>query len=390
MRDAIYARYTSERQRAASSEDQMPNGRAEIERQGWTYLTAYMDAAISGASSLRPGYQALLEEARGGKFDVIVAEGLDRLSRDQADIATLYKVLSFAGIRLFTLAEGEISELHVGLKGTMNALFLKDLALKTHRGLEGRVRAGRSAGGLCYGYRPVPGDPGALQIDEAEAAIVRRIFQQYAEGMSPKAIAAALNAEGVPGPRASTWGQSTINGNRQRATGVLSNELYIGIRLWNRLRYLKDPVTGKRVSRLNPEEQWVREPVPELRIVKDELWAAVQGRYRSMVAARKSYADQPGFWDRRRPRYLLSGLVRCGACGGGFSIINATSLGCSTARNKGVCDNRLTIRRYALEFLVLYALRTQLMAPDAVKVFAETYVAEINRLRSEGNAEHAR
>ena len=127
--------------------------RARIEAEGWSLVTTYTDHALSGASRLRPGYQKLLEDARAGNFDVVVAEALDRLSRDQEDTAALYKQLGFAGVRLVTLAEGEISELHVGLKGTMNALFLKDLAMKTRRGLEGRVRQGRSGGGLCYGYQ---------------------------------------------------------------------------------------------------------------------------------------------------------------------------------------------------------------------------------------------
>jgi site-specific DNA recombinase len=113
------------------------------------------------ASPFRSSYQKLLEDARNGDFDVVVAEALDRLSRDQADTASLYKHLSYLGVRLVTLAEGEISELHVGLKGTMNALFLKDLAQKTRRGLEGRVRQGRSGGGISYGYDLVPGDTGA-------------------------------------------------------------------------------------------------------------------------------------------------------------------------------------------------------------------------------------
>ena len=99
--------------------------------------------------------RTLLEEAKSGKFDCVIAEALDRLSRDQEDIAAIYKRLRHADIRLVTLAEGEISELHVGLKGTMNALFLKDLADKTRRGLRGRVEQGRSGGGLCYGYRIV-------------------------------------------------------------------------------------------------------------------------------------------------------------------------------------------------------------------------------------------
>ena len=103
----------------------------------------YADQGLSGTSHLRPAYQAMMMEARAGKFDVLVAEGLDRLSRDQEHIAALHKQLRYLGIPIVTIAEGEISELHIGLKGTMSALFLKDLAQKTHRGLEGRIRDGK-------------------------------------------------------------------------------------------------------------------------------------------------------------------------------------------------------------------------------------------------------
>ncbi len=152
MRAAIYARYSSDNQREASIEDQTRICRDRIEREGWTLTQVYSDASISGATTLRPGYQMLLEDARNGAFDVVIAEALDRLSRDLEDIAGLFKQLSFSGVTLFTLAEGEVNELHIGLKGTMNALYLKDLAQKTRRGLEGRVREGRSGGGLCFGY----------------------------------------------------------------------------------------------------------------------------------------------------------------------------------------------------------------------------------------------
>jgi site-specific DNA recombinase len=146
MRAVIYARYSSELQRAASIEDQVRLCKSRIEAEGWALIATYTDAAISGAARMRPGYQKLLEDARNGAFEIVVAEALDRLSRDQEDVAALYKHLTFAGVTMVTLAEGEISELHVGLKGTMNALFLKDLAKKTWRGLEGRVRQGRSGG----------------------------------------------------------------------------------------------------------------------------------------------------------------------------------------------------------------------------------------------------
>ena len=141
------ARYSSDLQSAASIDDQFRVCREHAERSGWTIAGGYRDAAASGASViLRPGIQAPLEDARRGAFDIVVAEALDRVSRDLADVAALFKHLQFAGVMIVTLAEGEISELNVGLKGTMNALFLKDLAAKTHRGLRGRVEQGRSGG----------------------------------------------------------------------------------------------------------------------------------------------------------------------------------------------------------------------------------------------------
>ncbi len=189
MRAVIYARYSSDLQSEASIEDQAHNCRSRIDAEGWELIDTYSDRAVSGASTLRPGYQQLLMDARAGLIDVIVAEALDRLSRDQEDIAALYKQLTFAGVKLITLAEGEINELHVGLKGTMNALFLKDLAQKTHRGLAGRVRDGKSGGGRAYGYdvskaldeagNPIRGDQ---RVNEQEATIIRRHRDHHGGG----------------------------------------------------------------------------------------------------------------------------------------------------------------------------------------------------------------
>jgi site-specific DNA recombinase len=185
IRAAIYARYSSDHQSNASIDDQVRICRVEIERHGWDLVQVYTDPAISGASTFRPGYQKLLKDATDGSLNVVVAESLDRLSRDLADVATLFKHLSYLGVRLWTVAEGPINDLHVGFKGTMNALYLKDLAQKTHRGLEGRVRSGMSGGGICYGYDLVPGQPGVWKINEAEAAVVVRIFEERAVGRSP-------------------------------------------------------------------------------------------------------------------------------------------------------------------------------------------------------------
>ena len=389
-RTAIYARYSSANQREASIEDQVRQCRARIEQEEWTLTEVYSDAAISGATTLRSGYQKMLEDARSGNFEIVVAEALDRLSRDQEDVAGLYKQLTFSGVRLITLAEGEITELHIGLKGTMNALFLKDLALKTRRGLEGRVRQGFSGGGIAFGYSVVResdarGEPlrGKRRINEAEAAIVRRIFEEFAAGRSPRVIAHTLNHEHRPAPAGKAWGPSTIYGNWRRGTGVLNNELYIGRLVWNRQRFIKDPKTGKRQARMNPKSEWVVEEVPHLRIIDDELWERVKQRQEK---TRSRIIKGPGnirSEKARRPRYLLSGLIKCGACGGGFSMNGANRYACSTARNKDTCSNRLTIRRDELEARVLDGLRKELMHPDLVKAFIDEFHSEVNRLAAD-------
>ena len=277
-RVALYACFSSDNQRDASTIDQLRACRHFAEKQGWTIVGTYQDRAISGASLVRAGIQKLMIDAHAGRFDIVLSEALDRLSRDQEDVAGIFKRMAFADVKIVTLSEGEITHLHVGHKGTMNALFLKDLADKTRRGLRGRVEAGKSGGGLCYGYEVVKqtdsaDEPvcGGRRIVPEATEIVRRIFREFVSGVSPRRIVFGLNKDNVPGPDGSAWGDTTIRGHVSRGTGVLNNELYAGRIVWNRQRYIKDPNTGSRVSRPNPPSEWVTVDVPELRIVADDL-----------------------------------------------------------------------------------------------------------------------
>ncbi|WP_299410422.1 recombinase family protein [uncultured Roseobacter sp.] len=390
---AFYARYSSDNQRDASIEDQLRLCRERAEREGWHIIGSYSDRSISGASLIRPGIQSLMSDAQDQKFNIVMSESLDRISRDQEDIAGIYKRLAFAGIRMVTLSEGDISELHIGLKGTMGALFLKDLADKTRRGLRGRVESGKSGGGNSYGYRVVRkadanGEPirGDREIDAFEAKVVRRIFTDYAAGKAPRVIAHELNAEGIAGPRSAGWGPSTIHGNVKRGNGILNNELYVGKLVWNRQRFLKDPETGKRVARLNPKDEWITQEVPDLRIIDDALWLEVKER---QATIRKKYvdADGNGLSATKRKRYLFSGLMKCGECGGGYSLVYRDQFGCSTVKNKGTCGNRTQVVREDLESRVLKALRDNLMAPELFKEFCDEYTREINRLRMEASGD---
>jgi site-specific DNA recombinase len=326
---------------------------------------------------------------------VVLAEAMDRLSRDQEDIAGVFKRMAYANVKIVTLSEGEVTHLHVGLKGTMNALFLKDLADKTRRGQRGRIALGKSGGGNSYGYDVVKhfnesGEPirGDRIINSAEAEVIRRIFRNYVVGKSAKRIAVELNGDGIAAPGGGDWGFSTINGNTKRGNGILNNEMYIGRIVWNRQRFIKDPETGKRQARPNPAAEWITQDVTELRIVDDGLWNAAKARQAAVKTKRADNGTevQNGFRDRRRPKYLFSGLIKCACCGGGYAMISADLIGCSTARNKGTCDNRRSFKRERLEARVLNALRYHLMDPALFKEFCGEFTREMYRLRMKGSA----
>jgi site-specific DNA recombinase len=391
---ALYARYSSDNQRDASIADQFRVCRLYAEKQGWQIVEEYSDQAISGASLLRPGIQGLIMDATRGRFQIILAEAMDRLSRDQEDIAGLYKRMAYSDVKIVTLSEGEVSHLHVGLKGTMNALFIKDLADKTRRGQRGRVEQGKSGGGNAYGYDVVKkfgacGEPmrGDRTINEFQADVIRRIFRDYATGKSANRIAVELNREGIQAPSGGDWGNSTINGNVKRRNGILNNEMYIGKIVWNRQRFIKDPDNGRRQARANPESEWITQEVPELRILDDDLWETAKARQSAIKQNRPgNNAGDNALHERRRPKYLFSGLTKCACCGGGYSMISVDLVGCATARNKGTCDNRQNIRRDQIEARVLNALRHHLMDPALFKEFCDEFTREMNRLRMEGRA----
>jgi site-specific DNA recombinase len=150
---------------------------------------------------------------------------------------------------------------------------------------------------------------------------------------------------------------------------------------------VKDPETGRRVSRLNPESGWIVQNVASLRIINESLWERVKARQGAPTAG--GSGEAPGYWDRRRPRYLFTGLMRCAVCGGGIVNFNKAYIGCANARNKGTCNNKATMRRDDLETAVLDGLQNRLMEPARIKIFCEEYARAMNRLHAEHNAQRA-
>lgn len=371
-RVAIYSRYSSDLQNDRSIEDQIAVCEKFAAKNGWSVKGNFCDRAASGASLFgRPQFAKMVSEAHAGSFDIILSEDLDRLSRSQSDIAQLFENMNFAEIEIHTLADGLINEMHIGVKGTMSALFLKGLAQKVRRGLGGAVRAGRNPGGDLYGYTSRKGEAGVLDINPETAGVVKRIYEEYVSGASPRAIAAGLNADNIPAPRGGKWNASTINGNTARGQGLLLNEKFVGRVVWNKRRSVKDPKTGRRITRTNPESEWVVQHAPELRILDDKLFDAAH--------TRRLDAGTPA--SRRRPKStrLLSGLLRCGDCGSGMALTGSDRSGprvrCSRNRESGSCNGtKYYIDK--IERLVLGRLKVQIDNPRLMGEFVEAYLAE--------------
>jgi site-specific DNA recombinase len=402
MKAAVYCRYSSDKQREASIEDQARNCLRVAEREGWAITKVYEDQATTGSHADRAGYQAMLADAKARQFDVLLVDDMSRLSRDQVEAESTFRRLEYWGIRVIGVADGYDSQaasrkVHRTVKNLMNEVYLDDLAERTHRGLEGQARAGNNAGGRAYGYRPVPvedpsrpdayGRPTVTavrrEIDPEQAAIVRQIFQWFAEGFSARWMADELNRLKVPSPgagrnrklrrRDGMWLASAIAGAPRKGTGILNNELYRGSYVWNRTKWVRDPETRRRVCRLRPEADWVVQRMPELQIVSDELWRLAKSR--QAETHRKSAAIRTALHNNARigrsPKYLLSGLLKCGICGSNFVMAGATHYACASRTNGGAhaCHNGLRVSRTIAESKLLAGIKAELSAPEYLEEF---------------------
>ncbi|CDK99642.1 putative site-specific DNA recombinase [Magnetospirillum gryphiswaldense MSR-1 v2] len=350
LRIAIYARYSSDLQNPSSIEDQVALCRQLVDdqfhgRADPRAVLVFSDSAISGSTLQRPGLIRLMNAIKAGRVDVVVAEGLDRLSRNLKDIAGIYETLDYHHVMIWTAHEGRISELHIGLKGTMNALVLRDLKARIKRGHRSRIAAGYAASSCAYGYRVVRGvvdEKGAninglREIDEAAAPVISRIYDEYIAGRKIPEIIAGLNKDGIPAPNGGLWKRNAIMGGAKKQEGILRNEIYTGKLIFNRSHVVRDPVSNKKKFIHNPESDWTKVDVPHLRIISDAQWAAVR------------VIDQPKPQQPRQRKtpvgltvynqHALTGWVKCGWCGGSKSLANETRYLCSTHRYAKSCAN---------------------------------------------------
>lgn len=361
-----YSRFSTDRQTEASIVDQQRVQREFAADRGWAIARDFVDEAISGAAvGNRPGFLAMI--AAIGAGDVLVLSQLDRLSRSQ-DLAPLVERLRFRRVRVIGVVDGFDSEaptarMQAGLSGLMSDELRANIRARVHMALETRAKSARPTGGRAYGYdnAGVPCEP--------EEAIAVEIFRRFAAGEGMLGIVTDLNARGVPSPGAS-W-----NRKKRRADGrwlvsalhaMLTNERYIGRIVWNRSRWDKDPDSGKRTRRERPQSEWIVNEGPAL--VDAATWSRVRSRLQERELA---YGHGRG----GGPRYLLSGILMCEACGARLIITGraGSHYYCATHRQGGpsACSMGLGVRRDVAEEVILRPIRKGLLSPEKIERAAQ-------------------
>jgi site-specific DNA recombinase len=282
------------------------------------------------------------------------------------------------------------------VKGYGDERYSKDLGKKIHRGQEGKIRKGYTSGASCYGYKNtyirdsnqkgIHGEDKVVavkqQIVSEHAEIIVRIMEMRASGLSFASIAKILKAEGVPAPQRkykgkilNCWLPSTIK-------QITNNELYRGVRHWNRTQKVLNPANGKKNKRVRQQSEWIRVEVPNLRIVTDELWERVQQVNQKMKD--KLYGTRLGGLNRtaQSRTYLFSNIMNCGSCGGKFGVIiggdrSKVRYGCKNHRFRVTCSNRLTIKWQPLEQQLIAAISNNLLDPRLEQQRIQDFAAQL-------------
>ena len=288
----------------------------------------------------------------------------------------------------------------ISIASLYNTIYKPQLAEKVRRGHDNAVVNGKIPGSYAYGYRPTPGAPGERSIDENEAKIVLRIFEEYAAGRSTRNIAADLTREGVPTPGATRhknkvgrtiWNHQCITGGRN-GRGILGNELYVGVIHWNVRSTILNPETQKKQKRRNPEEHHLIVMKPELRIVPQKLWDMTQ-KLRSERAVRMF---GPSGKPRRRevvPRnneHPLAGTLRCGVCNGHMRIAQSSRDGgpraaCANAHQRGTCEHTRSFDMDVILKDVCRNIDVKLLSPKAIEEAMSAWQEERKNDRKKGS-----
>jgi site-specific DNA recombinase len=370
MRAVIYSRVSTDAQeRDGTSLDTQERACLEhTQANNWRVIDCVRDTA-SGFTLDRDGIERVRQFLRSGVADVVVAYAVDRLSRNQNHIGVLFDEVEQAGAQLEFVTERfedtAIGRFILAARAFIAEVEREKIVERTTRGKIERARSGRlpqATGKGIYGYR-YNRETGKREIEAYQAAVVRRVFQRYAENRSFSAVSNELNEAGVPSFSGGRWYPLTVR-------SVLTNENYTGRTIFRRTKRVKSRkgANGKRRSLVveRPVEEWIEIEGATPRIVDDTLWERVQEIIRDPERI------------RRRPAgrfYALSTRARCGVCGSAMVGQTLTVKGrpyryyrCRHAydRNTGHECSARYVRADALETAVWREVKRVLTEPDIV------------------------
>jgi site-specific DNA recombinase len=408
---AIYARKSTE-QRNADAEArsvaiQIANAREYATRRGWTVHEdhVYTDDGISGAAVRKlVSRQRLIDTVAGGRapFQIVIMRNTARFSRRDGHIAFgEFNAITARGIEVefyqtgTRWRTGSVGDEIAGFADlAMNADYRRQASRNTHEAMIGKARQGHTTGGRCFGYHNVCSVCGEViahgkvrchpeghtdkRINEAHAAVIRRIFTLSAQGLGYTSIAKRLNAEGAQAPipqrtHPAGWSFSTVR-------EALFRDLYRGIHGYNKTRRGIGS-DGANTYAKRPPDEHVRVDRPDLRIVSDLDWQRTHARIRGirehLQAASGGTLGHRRRYDGDSP-YLFSGFLRCGECNGSLNVIDRRHYACTTNHKRGstTCTTRLK-KPIATVDAAIRAELAKVLRPAAVRAYVDGVLAAL-------------
>lgn len=369
-RVAIYARYSSDNQRAESIDAQLRAMEEYCRQKHYIIVETYIDEAKSATTDRRPAFQQMISDSSNHIFDLLLVHKLDRFARNRYDSAVYKRELKKNGVTVCSVLENlddspESIMMESVLEG-MSEYYSQNLAREVMKGLKETALQCKHTGGLPplgYDVDPVTR---RLVINEFEAETVRIIYHMYSLGQGYSAIVDRLHAENRKTKRGQDFIKSSLH-------SILANPKYAGNYIYNRTA-AKSP-SGTRNSHLLKDASeiiTIEGGCPQ--IVSTELFQKVQQRLRG----NQHYGGR----NKAKHNYLLSGKVFCSVCGKRMSGFFRHCGGgkndygtyrCTSRRYN--CSNKEINQRY-LEDYVLTELERLIFSPQAMAILKKNIEAQ--------------
>jgi len=305
-RCAIYLRVSTEMQVDRNSlSTQKSQLLSHAELQGWQVVKIFTDAGLSARDTCRPALQEMLRWAKEGKLDIILVSKMDRISRNQRDFLNLINDLENWDVAFVSASQAIDTSTPAGmlLRNVLASFgqFEREItAERVRENMHHRAKSGAWSGGITpFGYS-WNSEIGKLVIVPAEAETVLAIFDMYRQSRSVRRTIHTMNAAGRFNRKGKPWARTSIR-------SILANRIYVGT-----MCYAKRVVRGSRIIKQD-REKWIVVDKACEPIIEQTIFDDVQ---KSLNAN-----TRPAPWSDASP-HLLTGLARCGLCGGSMTGMN--------------------------------------------------------------------